>query len=122
MRVLLVACILALVLSGCASSYSNLNFDADGIPHYKFYVGGGMNFEYATFVPGHIYVVDTVSNRVVAIRPGDGDGSNFGVSDLDVDLSNERDVEGLQELGFDTSNMKYALYFIPAKQSVEVKE
>ena len=113
---LMMVTILALVLGGCTIVGDSGSFRSDGLPKQQYYVGGGFMIEYEAPSPGTLYVVEKTSVKFIVTKSLD-EGEVF---ELTLDPT---DTEGLEIIGIDPLNVKFCMYFVPAKvTAAEVSE
>ncbi len=118
-KTLIIASVLAIYIGGCATTGSNSAFDQDGYPKHQYYVGGGFNIEYTTQEKaGTLIFADSVSRTTILTKTMRRYKDIFTFS---IEPENKKQNDKLKILGINPDNMKLSLYFIPSKETPELK-
>lgn len=101
----------ALLLTGCQAMGEPAAFDADGIPHERYYVGGGLRIKYTAPVDGTAYFVDNNLPKIImteSLEKGEAFSISGGATEPE---------EYQQMMGAPIKDAKLALYFVPNESS-----
>ena len=100
---------IAIVLSsGCTSPDA---IRSDGIPHSRYMVGGGYMIKYKAPSPGTAYFVEESSRKIIATQSLD-EGEVF---DIDMSVTDDSFIQGLERIGVEPDQAKFTLYFVPGR-------
>jgi hypothetical protein len=105
--VILIATMLIALIGCCYPRPSVMR--SDGMPQDKYLVGGGFSMKYVAPVDGTVYVVDSVSRRMLVTESLEA-GETFDQSLGPIEQTTK---EGFQALGLDLSKARLQLYFVP---------
>lgn len=103
--------LIALCASGCAMQ-PQTPLGADGVPHERYLVGGGIQIEFIAPEPGTAYVVEQTHQKLLvtkSLRAGEAYSFEWAQA--------AGSPEGLQKLkdatGIDFAKSRFGLYFVP---------
>ncbi|HSR88710.1 MAG TPA: hypothetical protein VLL07_07120 [Pontiella sp.] len=86
-------------------------FDHNGIPDSRFLVGGGYFIIYRADVEGELFLVEEVSERLLAtvsLQSGED-------HEMVYDIRDEKLAANLDALGIDPKTAKFKLFFVPRR-------
>jgi hypothetical protein len=102
---LLVLCVSALYIPGCAS-FQKTSFGLNGLPQEQYRVGGGFSIEYHAPGDGTFYLVDVSSGKFIVTKEvSEGDSFEFSIDSTQVDEA--------KAVGINLEKSKLVLYFVP---------
>ena len=102
---LLVLCVSALCVTGCASSQKT-SFGFNGLPQEQYRVGGGFDIKYDAPADGAFYLVDLSSGKFVVTKiVTEGDSFEFSID--------SGQLEEAKAFGINLEKSKLVLYFVP---------
>jgi hypothetical protein len=114
---LLVLCVSALCIPGCASSQRS-PFGLNGLPKEQYRVGGGVQIEYEVLCNGVCYLVDTTSGKfLVTETHSAGDIFEFSLPD-----NNDDQLSPYKSLINSLTKAKIVLYFVPLPEEKEQEQ
>ena len=104
----------AVILPGCGSFVSDMgnNFNSDGLPKQKFFVGGGLQIDWIAPVDGTIYLVEENTRKILMTKSLEA-GEDFELSVSDMNSDEAKKLLGVSDI----SKLNFSLYFIPTKET-----
>lgn len=109
LAVIAIAIATAANFTGCQTfgSGSARAFDADGIPHERYYVGGGFMVDYTAPAAGTVYWTDNAARKVIVTQSVEA-GERF---ESPGSMPQPKEYEKV--MGSPLRDAKFMLYFIP---------
>lgn len=99
----------AVVFAGCGTSMlsSTGDFNSNGLPKQKYFVGGGLDIDWVAPQAGTAYLVEETTGKIIMTKSLEADDT-FDFS------TGSAEPEGAKEIfGVEMSKLKFSLYFIP---------
>ena len=123
--VLMMITVSVLFLGGCDTTGSNRELDGrravlnkHGLPNQKYLIGSGVEVRFKAPEDGHIYLVETNSDKNLIIKPLEK-GVEYLYDIRDYATLDPEEKALLVSKGIDPDKMDLAVYFVPVRELVQ---